>query len=201
MFVYGSESRRMSLTDALLVMDFQNAVVNRVKKAEKILATVAKATAAARAARVPVIYVRVAFREGSPEVSAKNMKFSALVRSGSFNEADEGTLVNPAVAPLSGDITITKRRTSAFSGSDLDVVLRALGVDSLVLTGIATSGVVLSTLRQASDLDFRITVLRDGCVDGDEEVHRVLMDKVFPRQATVIAANTWIEQVDGTGPT
>jgi nicotinamidase-related amidase len=70
-------------------------------------------------------------------------------------------------------------------------------VDSLVLTGIATSGVVLSTLRQAADLDFRLTVVRDGCADSDPEVHRVLMDKVFPRQAKVVSASEWIEYVQG----
>jgi nicotinamidase-related amidase len=91
---------------------------------------------------------------------------------------------------------VTKRRVSAFAGSDLDVVLRSLDVDALVLCGIATSGVVLSTLRQAADLDFGLTVLRDGCVDADEEVHRVLMDKVFPRQAVVELAAAWVARLE-----
>jgi nicotinamidase-related amidase len=79
-------------------------------------------------------------------------------------------------------------------------LLRSLAVDSLVLTGIATSGVVLSTLRQAADLDFKLTVLGDGCVDGDPEVHRVLMDKVFPRQSEVMSAHEWIEQLRRGAP-
>jgi nicotinamidase-related amidase len=101
------------------------------------------------------------------------------------------TEVHPVVTPRDGEVVVTKRRVSAFSGSDLDAVLRALDVDSLVLTGIATGGVVLSTLRQAADLDFRLTVLSDGCVDADPETHRVLMDKVFPRQASVMTAEEW----------
>ena len=72
------------------------------------------------------------------------------------------------------------------------MVLRAQGVTQLVLTGIATSGVVLSTLRQAADMDYGLTVLRDGCADADPEVHRVLLDKVFPRQADVLTADEWI---------
>jgi nicotinamidase-related amidase len=64
-----------------------------------------------------------------------------------------------------------------------------------VLTGIATSGVVLSTLRQAADLDYEITVLRDACADGDAEVHRVLLDKVFPRQATILDTDEWLSQL------
>jgi nicotinamidase-related amidase len=71
---------------------------------------------------------------------------------------------------------------SAFTGSDLDVLLRAAGGERIVLAGIATSGVVLSTVRQVADLNYRITVLSDACADADPEVHRVLMEKVFPRQ-------------------
>jgi len=83
---------------------------------------------------------------------------------------------------------------SAFTGSDLQVVLRSLGAGTLVLTGIATSGVVLSTLRQAADLDYRLVVLSDGCLDADPEVHRVLTEKVFPRQAAVRTVAQWAAQ-------
>jgi nicotinamidase-related amidase len=89
---------------------------------------------------------------------------------------------------------VTKRRVSAFTGSDLDVVLRGLGAGTLVLTGIATSGVVLSTLRQAADLDCGLTVLADACLDADPEVHRVLTGKVFPRQAEVSTVAQWAER-------
>jgi nicotinamidase-related amidase len=100
--------------------------------------------------------------------------------------------IHPEVAPEPGDVIVTKKRVSAFAGSDLDLVLGAGGIDSLVLTGIATSGVVLSTVRQAADLDFRLTVLSDGCLDADPEVHRVLTEKVFPRQADVLTVAGWI---------
>jgi nicotinamidase-related amidase len=93
-------------------------------------------------------------------------------------------------------VIIAKRRVSAFSGSDLDMVLRAGAVETLVLAGIATSGVVLSTLRQAADLDYRLTVLADGCLDADPEVHRVLLGKVFARQAEVMSIADWIASVD-----
>jgi nicotinamidase-related amidase len=86
---------------------------------------------------------------------------------------------------------VTKRRVSAFTGSDLEVLLRSGGIDSLVLAGIATSGVVLSTLRQAADLDYRLTVLADGCLDADPEVHQVLLQKVFTRQAEVTSIADW----------
>jgi len=62
-----------------------------------------------------------------------------------------------------------------------------------VLGGISTSGVVLSTVRQAADLDYRLTVLADACGDWDMEVHRVLTEKVFPRQAVVNTVADWTE--------
>ncbi|GIF92150.1 cysteine hydrolase family protein [Catellatospora chokoriensis] len=104
---------------------------------------------------------------------------------------DEGAQIHPDVAPAQGDIILTKRGVSAFAGSDLDVVLRAGGIEHLVLTGIATSGVVLSTLRQAADLDLARTVLADGCLDNDPEVRRVLAEKVFPVQADVTTVADW----------
>lgn len=79
--------------------------------------------------------------------------------------------------------------------TDRDVVLRSLDVDELVLTGIATSGVVLSTLRYAADQDFQLAILRDACADGDPEVHRVLVEKVFPRQAEVLMTGDWIQRL------
>ncbi|HEY4454818.1 MAG TPA: isochorismatase family cysteine hydrolase, partial [Pseudonocardiaceae bacterium] len=90
---------------------------------------------------------------------------------------------------------VSRTRLSAFPGTDLDVLLRARDIDGLVLTGIATSGAVLSTLRQAADLDFRLTVLTDACADPDAEVHRVLTEKVFPVQADVVTVDDWIKSI------
>jgi nicotinamidase-related amidase len=182
-------------SSALLVMDVQQGIVDRFAGDDGYLPRLATAIEAAREAGIRVIYVVVGFRAGYPEVSPRNKSFSAISGTGRFADSDPGSAVHPAVAPTSGDVTVTKRRVSAFAGSDLDVVLRAGGVDSLVLTGIATSGVVLSTLRQAADLDYRLTVLADGCLDADPEVHRVLTEKVFPRQADVISIADWTESL------
>jgi nicotinamidase-related amidase len=181
---------------ALLVMDVQNGIVERVPDGSgSLLAALARATTAARAAGVPVIYVRVAFRPGGVEISQRNRSFSVIGSAGGMGLDDPATQIHPTVAPEPDDIVVIKKRVSAFTGSGLDVVLRSLEVESLVLTGIATSGVVLSTLRQAADLDYELTVLHDGCADADPEVHRVLLDKVFPRQASVLSVAEWNEQL------
>ena len=183
-------------TEALLVMDVQNGIVDQISdQSARFLATLADTLAAARSARIQTIFVRVAFRGGSPEISAKNLAFSAYLCSDALGEMDRSTQIHAAVAPQLGEVVVTKKRVSAFSGSDLNVVLRSLGIDTLTLTGIATSGVILSTLREAADLDYVLTVLRDGCLDRDEEVHRVLMDKVFPRQASVVLAAEWMASI------
>lgn len=178
---------------ALLVMDVQTSIVERFAEGSApLLAALRRAVDAAHAAGVPVIFVRVAFRPGSPEVSPRNRGFSAATRAGGMTEGDPGAEIHPAVAPGPDDLVVVKKRVSAFTGSDLGVLLRGLGARSLALAGIATSGVVLSTLRQAADLDYGLTVLRDGCHDRDPEVHRVLLEKVFPRQAEVCTVDEWV---------
>ncbi len=178
---------------ALLVMDVQNGIVGRfAERSGPLLDVLGRAVAAARDAGVPVLFVRVAFRPGSSDLSPRNRIFAARGAMGGMGMDDPATQIHPAVAPAPGEVVVVKKRVSAFTGSDLEVVLRSMEVDSLVLTGIATSGVVLTTVRQAADLDYDLTVLRDGCADADDEVHRVLMDKVFPRQAAVLDTDEWI---------
>ena len=59
--------------------------------------------------------------------------------------------------------------------------------------GISTGGMVLSVVRWAADIDYQLVVLKDCCADPDEEVHRVLIEKVFPRQATVVTAEEFVK--------
>jgi nicotinamidase-related amidase len=172
---------------ALLVMDVQPGVIERAPDPAAYLARVTEAARAARGHAVPVIHVVVGFRPGMPEVSTRNQTFSAARQQRPAYLCDP----RPAITPEGSDLVVTKRRVSAFTGSDLEVVLRAGEIDHLVLCGIATSGVVLSTLREAADRDYRCTVLADLCSDTDAEVHAVLTGKVFPRQARVMNAADW----------
>jgi len=177
-------------TSALLVMDFQRAVVQGfTADPEALLARTARLIAAARAAKMPVIYVVVGFRPGFPEVSPRNRSFSAVRQSGRFAAGSGDSEVHAAVAPAADEVVVTKHRVSAFAGTDLEQILRAGELRTLVLAGIATSGVVLSTIRHAADADYELVVVSDCCDDRDPEVHRVLLEKVFPRQATVVDAD------------
>jgi nicotinamidase-related amidase len=173
---------------ALLVMDLQADIVGMLgDDAQALLDRTAPLIAAARTAGVPVIYVVLGFRPGYPEVSANNASFSAIRGTGRFVGAP-GADIPPAIAPREGDTVVVKHRVSAFHGTDLDMILRAKHIDTLLLTGIATSGIVLSTVCHAADADYRIAIARDCVADRDAEVHRVLLDKVFARRATIMTA-------------
>ena len=177
---------------ALLVMDVQDATVKMLPDNTAFIKSVSLAIQTARSNNIPVLYVVIGFRKGYPEINPNNKSFSAIRKDDSRSfDTEEGARVHVSVEPQAGDIIITKKRVSAFTGSDLEVLLRSLGITHLVLTGIATSGVVLSTLREAADKDYTITVLSDCCADRDEEVHRVLTTKVFTRQAEVMKAAEW----------
>jgi nicotinamidase-related amidase len=188
------ETNSSVVRTALLVMDIQPAILQMLGEgAAPIVKSLQTAINAARSASIPVIYVVVGFRKGIPEIGAgnHNKSFGALKQSNMPGLEDP--TVDPAVAPQPGDMVVTKRRVSAFAGSDLEVILRGHRIEHLVLAGIATSGVVLSTLREASDKDYKLTVLSDACADRDQDVQNVLMNKVFPRQADVLTVSQWSE--------
>ena len=175
---------------ALLVMDFQADIIGRIgEKAGPLLERASSVLAAARQAHVQIIYVVVGFRPGYPEASPRNASFAAIAKTGRFVTTTPGSDIVPALKPAESDLVVLKHRVSAFAGTDLDMILRAKGIDTLVLTGIATSGVILSTVRHGADADYQLVVVKDACADADDEVHRVLTEKVFARQATVVSAS------------
>ncbi|MFP5975014.1 cysteine hydrolase family protein [Enterobacter mori] len=178
----------ISKNSALLVMDFQTIILNNFltqEIAENVIRNTASLIAAARTAAVPVIYVSVGFRKGYPEVSKNNTIFSSIKENGMFMADNESTAIHPDVAPAENEAVIVKRRVGAFSFTELEMILRAQGIETLILTGVTTSGVVLSTVGQAFDLDFRLVVAGDCCADPDHDTHLFLLDKILPQHAIV----------------
>jgi nicotinamidase-related amidase len=178
---------------ALVVMDVQRTAVAYVGEDPAFLGRLSNVIATARKAGLSVIHVMVHFREGYPEVSPHNRFLSSYLAAGALQMADMA--LHPAVAPQPGEAIVTKVRSSAFAGSDLEVILRSQAISHLVLCGITTSNVVLATLLEAADKDYDLTVLSDCCADAEEDVQHVLMTKVFPRCAEVITADVWDKQV------
>jgi len=174
---------------AVLIMDYENQILGMLpeKTQAAVLDNASAILKQARQAHLPIIYVVVRFRDGYPEVSRQNKRFAGLKESGRLREGTPGAEIHARVAPQPGDIVVTKRRVGAFSTTDLESILRANNISTLAMFGISTSGVVLSTVRWAADMDYQLVVVSDACADMDDEVHRVLTEKVLSAQATVVS--------------
>ncbi len=175
---------------AVLSMDLQAGVVSAYVKDDTFIPRAARVLDAARRCGMRVIHVRVGFRPDVPEASPRNVFVSAVKaspRHQQFFQGESGA-IHPGVAPRADDLVVTKSRISAFAGTDLDLLLRANDIDTLVLLGIATCGVVLYTFVHAFDADYRLVVLKDCCADTDAELHACLTEKFFPRGSSVITA-------------
>jgi nicotinamidase-related amidase len=185
---------------ALLMADFhlEGMGDNPIVQERGTVQTARTVLEAARQAGVLVVYIVVNFRPDYPEISDHNLIFSERKRSGRVPPTDPVRLIIPEVEPLPHEPVVVKHRVNAFFGTDLELILRAHAIDTLVLLGHATSGVILSTVRYAADADYRLVVVEDGCADRDAEVHALLMQRIFPRQATVISAEAVIQALSSS---
>jgi nicotinamidase-related amidase len=176
---------------ALLTLDCQQGIFGLFPAAEAIVPRAAKAVEFARQQPFQIIHVGLGFSEGHPEISDADLPFKRVKRNNLFVKGTPSAEFHSAIA-RSGELVVHKQRVGAFSENELHLILRARGIENLVFFGITTSGIVLSTLRRAFDLDYRCVVLKDACFDADEEVHRVLTEKVFPTQATAVMVDEFI---------
>ena len=178
----------------LLMADFSTTGIgqNPIARERHTLERAREVLDAARNAGVFIGYCISHFRPGFPEVSDRDKTRAARRDSGEVLPTDPAMLIHPSVKPREGEPVIAKHRTSAFSGSAFEMILRAHNIDTLILMGHSTSGVILSTVRLAADLDYNLIVVEDGCADRDMEVHRMLMEKVFPRQGTVVRSREMV---------
>ena len=183
---------------AILILDYQNDIVALLpeERQKPLLQRAARVLGAARQAGLPVVYVKNRFRDGYPEVSPYNKVFSGVKQRGLMRESTPGADIHAEVAPEPGEVIVTKCRSSAFYGTELETVLQVKRINRLVLFGMRTSGCVLSTVRQAADKDNDITVISDCCADTDEEIQRVLMQKIFPQQAAVVTTQEFISLIE-----
>ncbi|MGW8375328.1 cysteine hydrolase [Streptomyces sp. ODS28] len=172
---------------ALLLMDLQPVLLDGLTEQDRVLEHAERARKAALAAGIREVHVRVAFDpEDHAAVPAHNKVFAPLAAAGALAAAEPATAVHPRLRADGQAHTVTKTRVGAFSTTALDGFLREQGIDTLVLGGIHTSGVVLSTVREAADRDYRLLVLSDVCADPDARLHRTLLDSVLPMQADLL---------------
>lgn len=175
---------------ALLVMDCQPAALVGIDDSEAFVARTVVAIDAARRHGAQVGFVSLGFDDSDYRaVPPTNRAFSAVAAAKALTIGTPETALHSAIVAQPNDIHVRKTRVGAFSTTDLDEHLTNLGVTTLILAGIRTSGAVLSTVREAADKDYHIIVLSDCTADSDSTVHDVLLERVFPRQADVLATS------------
>ena len=177
---------------ALLVMDYQTDFVPRLPDNRALLDRVNTAVAEVRARGGHIAWVRIGFDDADfdaiPPTSIM-ARFSSPDRRAELHADAPNTQVHDSLGPQPHDITVRKTRVGAFTTTDLEQQLRDRAVTTLILAGINTSGVVLSTVREAMDRDYRIVVLNDASADPDPDTHAFLVNKIFSRFTTVIDVN------------
>jgi nicotinamidase-related amidase len=181
---------------AVLTLDMQEGILGFVPGALAAFPNAAQVVDAARKGGFLLIHVGIGFEPGYPEIGTAHKRFAMVKERGVFVKGSDTAKIHPSLFKP-GDTLIYKHRVSAFAGNSLQMILRAQGIENLVFFGISTSGIVLSTIRAASDLDFQCFVVKDACFDPDEEVHRVLTEKVFAAQGTVLTTKEFLSDYAG----
>jgi nicotinamidase-related amidase len=193
---------------AILIMDCQNDIVHedgkvggsltqgampRMIKERNILGTISKLAAAGRNAKVPIIHVRHAYRPDYADMPGNVKIFQGMKQMQALQDGSWGAEIHADLKPEPQDIIITKTRVSAFYASSLEGILNAQGITHLVLTGIATDGVVEGTARDGADRGYEIIIPDDCCAATSEEAHRVILGGVLSFLTTVCHADDVIK--------
>jgi len=133
--------------------------------------------ARAREAKVPVIFVRAIY--DAPYVSASWVEKRSRTRSGQkLCLSDTWGAEFYLVSPLPGEVVVTKHRYSAFAGTNLDLVLRSMGIKTLLISGVATNVCVESTARDGYQLDYYIVFMEDCAANTNEQLHETTLQNI-----------------------
>jgi nicotinamidase-related amidase len=172
---------------AVIIGDLQLGITRDHPFAAEVVPRAAALAAGAREQGHLVVFVRTQFRPNGADVSARNASVQAVFGMGdSYHEGSAQVELDPGLGRAPGDVVVTKRRTSAFAGTDLGLVLRSSGVDTVVIAGVATSAMVAATVYDAADRDFRVGVAGAACADPARAVHDFLIGTLFPARGVEI---------------
>lgn len=136
-----------------------------------IIARTKSAIAKARAAGLPIGFVRVGFSPDYREAPSTSAIFNGAKQHGLFKLGTRGADVHPELAPQPGDFDIVKHRVSPFYATNLEAILRAHRIERIFCSGVSIVAVVQGTVRDAHDRDYRVTVLEDCCASATAEDH------------------------------
>jgi len=183
---------------ALLIVDMQNDLVKdeegpfallakNVREAE-VIEKIQKLLKCARETGLPIFHIKTVHRADGADVwtggitdlmSALDPELIKRMRT-RLVEGTWGAEFVDELKPLPGEFVIEKRRSDAFYQTPLELFLRRLGVDTLIIAGVITSGCVEATARGARDRDFNVIIVADCCADINKEAHELSLKLVFP---------------------
>ena len=193
---------------AILVMDCQNDIVHKdgkfgghltggampkLIKEKNILGNISALAAAGRAASIPIIHVRHAYRPDYSDLLEHVKVFQGIKKMGALQDGTWGAAIHVDLTPQPEDIVLTKTRVSSFYASPLEAILNSQGRTHLVLTGIATDGVVEGTARDGTDRGYHIFIPEDCCAATTEEAHGVILGAALGGLTTVCTSGQVIQ--------
>ncbi len=141
----------------------------------QIVAQVGRLLDAARAAGSPVIYTRVVFKPGHPDLVVNCPLLGVVAQTGAVEDGKPGAEIVPELAPQAGDHVVDHQRVTGFHGTELDVLLRSRGITTVVFAGVATNVSVEGTAREAVNLGYRTVIAADACSAAADEAHQATL--------------------------
>lgn len=160
-----------------------------------VIARTAQVLNRARSAAMPVIYTRVCFRPGYPELIVNNLLFSLTVEKMALIDGTPGAEIIPELAPVQGDFVIDHRRVSAFYGTELNTLLKHLGITTVALTGVATNITVEGTAREAANEGYNVIVLADCCSAASPAIHQATLETLGILCSSVTSADEFLSTI------
>ena len=170
---------------AILPMDLQNDIVGGTPNVEPILANIAQVLQRGRQQQIPIVYITVSFHEDYRDAPLNSPLYQLVKEHNMVRAGTSGAQIHPSVSPQPNELVINKTCVNPFMTTNLQQVLNGLDVHTLMLMGLWTNYVVEATARDASDLDYRVIVVREGCASNSEENHNFAINQILPTLSTV----------------
>jgi maleamate amidohydrolase len=185
---------------ALILVDFVQAYFDKncdlYAGVESELASALRIRDAARAAGIPVVYSNVVYKEGGADGGVffrKAPVLESFVAGNPMGEWPNG------LEPRADELVISKQYPSAFFGTTLAEELKSKGVDTLIITGVTTSGCVRATCVDAMSHGFIPIVVADACGDRHQAPHEANLFDMNAKYADVVAEQDVIEHLKNVG--
>jgi nicotinamidase-related amidase len=160
-----------------------------------VIARTAHVLSRARSAGMPIIYTRVCFRPGYPDLIVNNPLFGLTAEKMALIDGMPGAEIIPELAPQPGDFVIDHRRVTAFHGTELNTLLKRQGITTLALTGVATNLTVEGTAREASNEGYNVIILADCCSAASPEIHQASLETLGILCSSVTNADEFLKNI------